>query len=70
MNGEITFTQTFKLLGSTLAYDLKLEDNDAIECRIKDAQSAFSVIQKQFLSTTGIKTSNKKTAYEGLILKI
>jgi hypothetical protein len=31
-DGELSFTKTFKLLGSMLAYDLK--DNDAVECRI------------------------------------
>jgi hypothetical protein len=67
-DGEITFTKTFKLLGSMLAYDLK--DNDAIECRIKSAQGAFSAIRKQFFSAKGIKNSHKKTAYEGLILSI
>jgi hypothetical protein len=45
-DGHITFTKSFKLLGSMLAYDL--EDNDAIECRIKRAQGAFSAMQKQF----------------------
>jgi hypothetical protein len=67
-DGEITFTKTFKLLGSMLAYDLK--DNEAIECRIKSAQGAFSAIRKQFFSAKGIKNSHKKTAYEGLILSI
>ncbi len=54
-DGEITFTKTFKLLGSVLAYDLK--DNDAIERRIKSAQGAFSAIRKQFFSAKGIKNS-------------
>ncbi len=39
---ELTFSKTFKLLDSILAYDLK--DNDAIECSIKSAQGAFSAI--------------------------
>ena len=42
-DGEITFTKTFKLFGSTLAYNLK--DNEAINCRIKSAQGAFSAIK-------------------------
>jgi hypothetical protein len=52
-NGEITFTKTFKLLDSTLAFDLN--DNDAIESRIKRAQGAFSAIRKNFFSAKGIK---------------
>ncbi len=74
-DGHITFTKSFKLLGSMLAYDL--EDNDAIECRIKRAQGAFSAMQKQFwvfsakgISAKGIKNSHMKAAYEGLILSI
>jgi hypothetical protein len=51
-----------------LAYNLK--DNNAIDCRIKSAQGAFSAIRKQFFSAKGIKNSHKKTAYEGLILSI
>ena len=66
--GEIPFTSTFKLLGSTLANNLK--DESEIELRIKSAQGAFSAIRKQFFSAKGIKNSHKKTAYEGLILSI
>jgi hypothetical protein len=47
-DGDLTFTKTFTLLGSMLAYDL--EDNDSIECKFKSAQGAFSTIQKQFFS--------------------
>ncbi len=43
-DGEITFTKTFKLLGSVLAYDLKDNDAQAVECRIKSAQGAFTAI--------------------------
>ncbi len=67
-DGTITFTKTYKLLGSMLAYDLK--DNDAMECRFKSVQGSFSAIRKQFFSAQGIKNSHKKTAYEGLILSI
>ena len=66
--GEIPFTSTFKLLGSTLANNLK--DESEIELKIKSAQGAFSAIRKQFFSAKGIKNSHKKTAYEGLILSI
>jgi hypothetical protein len=41
-DSEITFTKTFILQGSMLAYDLK--DNVAIEYRIKNAQDPFSAI--------------------------
>jgi hypothetical protein len=72
--GVITFTKTFKLVGSTLAYNLK--DNYAIECRIKSTQGSFSSILKQFFQSKyhilrqffcakGIKNSHKETAYEG-----
>ncbi len=67
-DGEIIFIKNIKLLGSTMAYDLK--DNDAIKCRIKIAQGAFSTIRKHFFSAVGTKNSHKKTAYEGLILSI
>ncbi len=58
-SGEITFTKTFKLLarGSTLDFDLK--ENDAINCRIKTAQSAFSAIRNQFFSAKGIKLTQE-----------
>ena len=61
--GEITFTKTFTLLGSMLAYDLK--DNEATECRIKSAQGAFSAIRKQFFSAKGNKNSHKKLLMKG-----
>ena len=67
--GKIPFNRTFKLLGSTLADNLK--DSTEVELRIKSAQGAFSAIHKQFFSAKGIKNSHKKTAkltaYEGLI---
>jgi hypothetical protein len=66
--GEISFTPTFKLLGSTLAKNLK--DDTEVELRIKSAQGAFSAIRKQFFSAKGINNTHKKTAYEGLILSI
>jgi hypothetical protein len=66
--GEIPFTPVFKLLGSTLACNLK--DDSEVELRIKSAQGAFSAIRTQFFSAKGIKNSHKKTAYEGLILSI
>ena len=66
--GEIPFVPTFKLLGSTLANNLK--DDSEVELRIKSAQSAFSAIRTQFFSAKGIKNAHKKTAYEGLILSI
>ncbi len=45
-DGDITFTftKTFKLLGSVLAYDLN--DTDATECQIKSVLGAYSAIQK------------------------
>ena len=66
--GEIPFTPTFKLLGSTLANNLK--DDSEVELRIKSAQGAFSAIRTQFFSAKGIRNAHKKTAYEGLILSI
>ena len=66
--GEIPFNHTFKLLGSTLADNLK--DSTEVELRIKSAQGAFSAIRKQFFSTKGIKNAHKKTAYECVILSI
>jgi hypothetical protein len=49
-----------------LTYDLK--DNNAIED--KNAQGAFSVIQKQFFSAKEIKNSHEKTAFGGVALSI
>ena len=66
--GEIPFSPTFKLLGSTLANNLK--DDTEVGLRIKSAQGAFSAIRKQFFSAKGINNKHKKTAYEGLILSI
>jgi hypothetical protein len=66
--GEIPFSPTFKLLGSTLANNLK--DDTEVGLRIKSAQGAFSAIRKQFFSAKGINNTHKKTAYEGLILSI
>ena len=66
--GKISFTPTFKLLGSTLAKNLK--DDTEVELRIKSAQGAFSAIRKQFFSAKGINNTHKKIAYEGLILSI
>ncbi len=63
--GEIPSTPVFKLLGSTLACNIK--DDSEVELRIKSAQGAFSAIRTQFFSAKGIKLENshKKTAYEG-----
>ena len=68
--GEIPFTPTFKLLGSTLANNLK--DDSGVELRIKSAQRVFSAISSwtQFFSANGIRNVHKKIAYEGLILII
>jgi hypothetical protein len=47
-NGEITFTKTFKLLGCTLAYDLKIimplnAGSKALKARSLPSESSFSV---------------------------
>ncbi len=41
-DGDITFTKTFILPGSVLAYDLK--DNDSSECRINSDQECSRCI--------------------------
>ena len=64
--GEIPSTPAFKLMGSTLACNMK--DESEVELRIKSAQGAFSAIRTQFFSAKGIKNSHKKTAYKGLNL--
>jgi len=64
--GIVTFTQTFKYLGSLLTSDLC--DSIEVDARIRSASAAFASLRQQFLSSKNIKPSHKARTYESLIL--
>ncbi len=64
-DGEITFTKTFKLLGSMLAYDLK--DNDAIDA---GSQVLSSSVQKELrIHTRRLPMKGRFSAFCFMVVK-
>lgn len=64
--GCVTFTQSFKYLGSVLTSDL--DDSTEVEARIKSASAAFASMRSQLFSSRYVKPAHKAQTYESIVL--
>ena len=64
--GCVTFTQSFKYLGSILTSDL--DDSTEVEARIKSASAAFASMRLQSFSSKYVKPAHKAQTYESIVM--
>ena len=64
--GVVTFTQSFKYLGSLLSSNM--DDTADVEARVKAASAAFASLKPQLFGSKNVKLAYKTRAYEGLVL--
>lgn len=66
--GFISFSQSFKYLGSIIASNLS--DLEECEARISAASKAFGALRAQFFEARGVELRAKRGAYEGIVANI
>jgi len=66
--GIVTFTDTFKYLGSRI--HRSLQDDADVDGRIKSATCAFGALKKSIFGSKHIKPATKKAVYLAIILNI